>query len=216
MSETTISAASMRIVKLLVGSPPLTVSDLIKNAGVTRTAVTEQLNELVAAGFVKRTAEKLPGRGRPHHLYSAASSALLLLVAGNQHLVVPAIWRAIVEIGGDPLMRDVVQRVTRRIADHYRPRITGRTPKDRLRQITRLLTAEGHEVEVSENGDGQLVMRKRSCPFISMFEDTRTVCEVDLDLITDLVGAPVRQIACRHDGAPCCAFELVATENALP
>jgi predicted ArsR family transcriptional regulator len=80
----------------------------------------------------------------------------------------------------------------------------------------RMLTAEGHVVEVSENGDGQLVLRKRSCPFISMFEDTRTVCEVDRDLITDLVGAPIRQIACRHDGSPCCAFELASAENSHP
>lgn len=51
--------------KLLVGNPPQTITDLIRAAGVTRTAVTEQLNELVAAGFVERSMERLSGRGRP-------------------------------------------------------------------------------------------------------------------------------------------------------
>ena len=91
----------MRVVKLLVGHPPCTISELIDETGVTRTAVTEQLNELMASGFVERTVEKLPGRGRPRHRFSATKAALVLLFANNQQLVVPAIWKAIDEIGGE-------------------------------------------------------------------------------------------------------------------
>ena len=42
-----------------------------------------------------------------------------------------------------------------------------------------------------------------------MFDDTRNVCSLDLDMIRSVVGAPVRQAASRHDGEPCCVFELV-------
>lgn len=203
----------MRIVKLLVGNRPLTVADLIAATGVTRTAVTEQLNELVAAGFVERTTERLPGRGRPRHLYSATTAALLLLFASNQRLVVPAIWQAIRDLGGEPLLRQVVQRVTTIIADHYRPRITGQTPEERLRQVNDLLTEEGHLVEVYEDAEGHLVLRKRTCPFISMFEESRTVCDVDIDLMTQIVGVPVQRTMCRHDGDPCCAFAIVPTNG---
>ena len=105
VSEAAVTAAGMRIVKLLVGNPPQTVSDLIETTNVTRTAVTEQLNELAAAGFVERTVERLPGRGRPRHLYQATPAALLLLFASNQRLVVPAIWQAIDELGGEKLTR---------------------------------------------------------------------------------------------------------------
>ena len=94
MSHVTISTAGLRVMKLLVGNPPQTISELIRAAGVTRTAVTEQLNELVAAGFVERDTERLPGRGRPRHLYKATQAALVLLFASNQRLVVPAIWKA--------------------------------------------------------------------------------------------------------------------------
>ena len=61
--EALVSQAGMRIVRLLVGRPPQSVTDLIEAAGVTRTAVTEQLNELLAAGFVERTTERPMGRG---------------------------------------------------------------------------------------------------------------------------------------------------------
>jgi predicted transcriptional regulator len=83
MPDATISAAGLRVVRLLVGNPPQTVSSLIRATGVTRTAVTEQLNELIAAGFVERDTERLSGRGRPRHLYRTTQAALVLLFASN-------------------------------------------------------------------------------------------------------------------------------------
>lgn len=201
-----VSAAGMRIMKLLVGSPPQSVSDLIAATKVTRTAVTEQLNELLAAGYVARTLEPPAGRGRPRHLYSATKHALLLLFASNQQLVVPAIWEAITELGGEKLKRDVLKRVSRKLAGHYRARIRAEEPKERLAQMAELLRQEGCLVEVEEDEAGQPVLRKRSCPFISMFEDTRSVCCVDQEMLRLVVRAPVRRTTSRHDGAPCCSF----------
>ncbi len=213
MPDATVTPAGVRIVKLLVGRPPATVTELIRSAGVTRTAVTAQLDDLMANGFVERTIQHLPGRGRPRHLYSATTAALLLLFASQQSLVVPAIWRAIADVGGPELTRKIRKRVTHRLVDHFRSRVTGGTPAERLRQVSALLAEEGHLVEVAEDAGGALVMRKRSCPFIGMFEETRTVCGVDLDVISAIVKAPVRQTASRHDGAPCCTFELASANG---
>jgi predicted ArsR family transcriptional regulator len=207
MPDATVSAAGLRVVKLLVGNRPQTVADLIRATGVTRTAVTEQLNELVAAGFVERSTERLPGRGRPRHLYKATDASLLLLFANNQRLVVPAVWQAIREVGGDKLAKEILRRVSQFLADHYNRRIAATQPKARLRELIDVLCQEGGLVEAHEE-DGQLVMYKRSCPFISMLDEKRSVCAVDLEMMSAVVGRPVRRTACRHDGAPCCTFEI--------
>lgn len=206
--EATVSTAGMRIVRLLVGNPPKTVAEMIRSTGVTRTAVTEQLNELVAAGFVERTTERLPGRGRPRHLYTATQAALLLLFASNQRLVVPALWRAIDRVGGMDLTQKVLESVSNDLAEYYSRRISGETPEERLQQMRQLLEEEGGIVEVSEDDSGQLLMRRRSCPFISMFEESRAVCRVDKQVLSLVIGVPIEQKTCRHDGAPCCTFEL--------
>lgn len=211
--EPTISAAGLRIIKLLVGTPPRTVSEMIRATGVTRTAVTEQLNELAAAGFVDRTTERLPGRGRPRHLYSATQAALLLLFASNQRLLVPAIWKAVDEVGGRRLTEKVLHRTAVELAEHYKRRISGRTPAERLEQMSRLLADEGVLVDIDEGDDGQLAIRKRSCPFISMYESSGAVCCVDQEMMSEVVGAPVRRTACRHDGAACCVFEIASTNG---
>jgi len=208
MSDPTVSAAGLRVVKLLVGKAPQTVSELIKASGVTRTAVTEQLNELVAAGFVERQTERSPSRGRPRHLYKATNAAMILLFANNQRLVVPAIWRAVHDFGGDELAQKVLQRVSRYMAEHYKDRVTAEKPEERLQELIDLLREEGGLVEAVEE-DGQLVMHKRSCPFISMLDSKHSVCCVDQEMMSQVVGRRVRRTACRHEGAPCCTFKIV-------
>ncbi len=204
----TVGTAGMRIVKLLVGSQPQTVADLIKAAGVTRTAVIEQLNDLLTAGYIQRNTERLPGRGRPRYLYSATNDALKLLPTNNQHLVVTAIWCAVEELGGSELVHKVLKRVGHILAEHYNRQITAEEPVGRLRQLAELLGKEGDLVEVRKN-NGRLVLHKRSCPFISMIDDNRTVCCVHQEMLSNVVGRPVHRTTSRHDGAHCCTFEIV-------
>jgi len=199
----------MRVVKLLVGNEPRTVADLMDATGVTRTAVTEQLSELVAGGFVRRGTERLVGRGRPRHVYSATETALLLLFVGSQQLLVPAMWNAIEEAGGEKLTKRILDRVSRTLAQHYRSRITARSPEKRLRQMIGLFQEEGALVEAVEQ-NGHVVMRKRSCPFISMLDEKRTVCCVDQAMMAKVVERPIRRTTCRLEGDPCCTFEIAS------
>ena len=207
MAEATVSTAGLKIVKLLVGNPPFSVTDLVQASGVTRTAVTEQLHELVTAGFVEQSAERLPGRGRPRYLFKATNDALVLLFSSNQRLVVPAIWKAIYDIGGDQLKGKVLKKVSRILANHYNSKVTAKKPEDRLRQLMSILIDEGGILEAIEE-DGKLVVYKRSCPFISMVDANRTICSVDLDMMSQVVGRHVLRTACRHDGDPCCKIEI--------
>ena len=208
MSQILVTDAGMRVVKLLVGNPPKTMADLIEATGVTRTAVTEQLSELVAAGLVARTVERTSGRGRPRHRYAATDAALLLLFADNRRLLVPALWKAIGEVGGKQFTRKVLKRVGKSMAEHYKSRVKGRTPRARLRQLMELLREEGVLLDVVSDGKRGLRIHKRSCPFFSMYEETQNVCAVDSEMMSLVVGARVKRTACRHEGDPCCTFEL--------
>jgi DeoR family transcriptional regulator, suf operon transcriptional repressor len=208
MAQPIISPAGLRIIKLLAGNPPQTIAELLRAVGVTRTAIIEQLNELSAGGFVERQTQRLPGRGRPRYLYRATDAALVLLFASNEQLVVPAMWRAIRDVGGDDVLKKVVRRVSRLMAEHYNAKITSKRPEERLRQFLQLLAAEGGLIELSEADDGRVLFRKRTCAFLSMADSRRNVCHVDEEMMSYVVGRPVRRVCSRHDGAPCCTFEI--------
>ncbi len=208
MSDPTVSAAGMRVLKQLVGNPPQTIADLMEATGVTRTAVTEQLNELVAGGFAARETERVMGRGRPRHLYSSTESALLLLFATSQRLVVPAIWRAIEELYGADGAQQVLRRVGEIVAKHYRAKIRSRNPNKRLMELSKIFSEEGALIDATEQPSGEVVLHKRSCPFVSMLDEKRAVCGLDLEMMEQIVGAPVNRIACRHEGDARCTFEV--------
>jgi predicted ArsR family transcriptional regulator len=210
MPDATISAAGMRVIKLLVGNPPQTIADLVRSTGVTRTAVTGQLTELENAGFVERSSERLSGRGRPRHLFKATEAALLLLFTNSQRIVVPAIWKAIRDLGGEELTQGVLKHVSRQLADHYSVKVTAKKPHDRLRQFINAIAAEGGLIDVVEDDRGQMLIYRRSCPFVSMVDEKRSVCWIDQEMMSAVVGRPVRRVACRHEGAPCCTFEIIA------
>ncbi len=215
MANSLVTAAGMKILKILVGNAPQTVSELIKKTGVTRTAITEQLNELMAAGFVQRSVQPLAGRGRPRYLYSITHTALIALFPGSAHLVVPAIWRAIRKIGGQKLIQQVIQEVTQELVIYYSEKITASQPEKRLRQLLELWQQEGCVVDMSER-NGRIIFQKRSCPFLSMYEASGDICYVDRELISAIVGHPVRRVTYRHEGAPCCTFELDLSARKRP
>jgi DeoR family transcriptional regulator, suf operon transcriptional repressor len=210
MTHVWISPAALRIIRLLVGQPARSVAELIRATDLTRTAITEQLDELMQAGFVERAVERSPSRGRPRHLYQATNAALVLLFPGNQQLVVPALWRAILDIGGESMTKKVSKRVSRAMAEHYSSQITAKKPRERLRQLIALLAAEGGVADLVETKDGKCLLQKRTCPFVSMIDEQRSVCRVDQEMISAVVGSPVRRTGCRHEGAACCTFEIAA------
>ena len=163
---------------------------------------------MASAGLIERTTERLPGRGRPRHRYTTTHAALLLLFATHERRLGPLVWRAIQSVCGDELAEKVLDELSQRLAERYRRRITETTPEGRLRQMNDLLSEEGVLVEVDEH-DGNVTLRQRSCPFAMMFEETRMACCMDQMVMSHVVGKSVRRTSCRHDGDPCCVFEIV-------
>jgi hypothetical protein len=44
-----------------------------------------------------------------------------------------------------------------------------------------------------------------------MVDEQQNVCTIDKDVLSKVVGRSVRKTACRHEGAPCCTFEIDGT-----
>lgn len=184
------------------------MTELIAATGVTRTAVTEQLNELVAADYIERTQQR-SGRGRPKHLYSLTSKALRLLFANNQQLMAPAMLEAMRELGGEAFSRQVMIRAGERLLAHYRNYVTATTPVARLYQLAERLQVEGIVVEIEQTAEATTLSCK-TCPYIDLVEPSRTVCQVEAEMIGKLVDRLVIMQGNRLDGASCCTFAMVA------
>ena len=203
-----ISAVGTRIMRLLIGQPPKKMSELIEATGVTRTAISEQLNELISSGYVQQRQERLSGRGRPRYLYSATELALKNLFESYQNILVPATWRAIKKYCGDSMLYKVCDDISTELAEHYNNQILSEEPKDRLQELTDLVCRSGRLGACRVEG-GVLEYDKLSCPFVSMYDDSGLVCEIDRLLMSKIVKAPMERIRCRLVGDPCCTFRVI-------
>lgn len=204
MTPIPISESGLRLMRLLVGRPPQTLHQLMAGAGVTRTAVTEQIAVLTAAGYIERRVER-GGRGRPHHLYQATDLALQLFPTQERRLV-PALLEAVEEVAGGELLAAILDRVVDKLTAFYRARISAESPEERLRQLMTMMQEKGVVVDAASAEAGQWMIRERSCPFVNIVGPKREACEVERRMISRLVGADVEMTECRLDHCHGCSF----------
>ncbi len=208
VTRPSISESGMRIMRLLIGHPPQTIVQLIESLNITRTAVTEQIDELILSGYVERTIERCPGRGRPRYLFTATKLAMRHLFEGNQDIVVPAIWRSVKKHFGDAAVVTVCHDVAMEVAQTFINQISSEHPKDRMKEFVNILLCCGRLAEFHEK-NGVAEIRKFNCPFVSMTDGTNTECFIDHLAMQKIVNAPLEVSRSRHDGHPCCTFVLL-------
>src|SRR4051812_28346503 len=97
------------LIELLRRRGPMMISEIIKELGVTATAVRNRLDRLRANGLVERREQK-GGRGRPRHCYSATQRALESLGQNYDDLAV-ALWQEIKNLRDQALRLEIVRRV---------------------------------------------------------------------------------------------------------
>ena len=186
---------------------PLSVADLARELEVTATAVRNRLTRLIESGMVVRKVEQV-GRGRPRHLYEASPEARKTLGQNYTDLAV-VLWDEMMRTVEDPkLRRFLFGRITERLAELYRAKMTGELWESRLIELGTILHDRGIETEVSRrDGSARLVLKQHSCPYHELAEVDRAVCAMERKMFEKVVGHGLRISQCRLDGFRSCDFE---------
>jgi len=186
---------------------PLTVLEMADLLGVTGTAIRNRLTRLLATGLVERRAEHT-GRGRPRHRYQASVEAHRRLGQNYADLAV-ALWEEMVSTVADPKLRRVLfSRLTDRLAEMYRTRVTGEGWEGRLVQLSHVLHDRGVEAEVALDETGLApLLRQHSCPYYELAEVDRAICALERKMFEKVLGRGLRLSQCRLDGDRSCDFQ---------
>lgn len=201
-----VSQAGKKVLEQLIGFPPRTIPELMAALHVTRTAITEQLHELTALGFVERFALPRASRGRPQYRYRATPEAIEKLCQGNEHLLVPAIWNAIREIGGETLLEKVVDEIATQLAEKH----GGKEPDWHSR--LQALVFQGGFDDCQYQEDGSVLLTKRTCRLHAMRDEAAVVCQIHLQTLAKITHARIERVAYRLEDSPCCQFRVVWEE----
>ena len=195
--------ADADVLNLLDDTGPLAMSDIMQHFAVTRTAVHERLLRLMGEGLVDRELVR-GGRGRPSYRYLLSPKARKL--AGNNFAdLATVLWQEVLRIEDSRRPQHVVRRIAGALKAVYADAIHGTTLKARMESLRELFEKRRIRCDVDTRG-GVPTLTLRDCPYLDLAEVDCTVCQMETELFSQLLGDEVELSQCRLDGHACCQF----------
>jgi predicted ArsR family transcriptional regulator len=187
----------------LGGADTRTLCDVLK---ITRTAVRARIERLKAAGLLA-TELQSSGRGRPHQIYQINANGLHALGEDYREPAV-VFWQVIAEVEDEALRASLLGRIRDRLADRFRRQLSkSGTVEERLDQLADKMKSSGFNIE-SDHTAALPILRETNCPFPMLADVDESICEVEREVLEQVLGANVEFVNRCRDGHHCCEFEV--------
>jgi predicted ArsR family transcriptional regulator len=194
------------------------VKELEAALGVTTTAVREQVAHLLREDFIQAT--RVRGEvGRPYYVYSLTARAHELFPKDYAALAVLMLEETR-ELHGEEGLRTLLNRVSRRLADKLGGEAGGKELSQKLMGLVAALGGAGMEVSMvpvsGTESEGSFVLKSHSCPYFEVARSYREICEMEAEMLSDLLGTGVEvKVGNRIvEGQCACDFHVLRTAEA--
>lgn len=192
-----------RIVLMLRGAL-CTVEELAGKLKLTDNAVRAHLATLERDGLVRQAGARA-GFRKPHYTYTLTPEAESLFPKAYDALLVRLV-SVLKEKVSAAKLNEIMHEVGGGLADAH-PRESGAANLEaRVGSAARALRALGGSPRI-EKSEGKILIKSEVCPLAAAVESHPEVCRIAEALVSEIVGARVREI-CDRDGAPRCVFEI--------
>lgn len=182
------------------------VSDLQKRRGnITPVTVRHHLGILQQDGLI--TSPELKRRhtpGRPQHIYTLTEKGHELFPSNFQHLaagLIEEIKRHLPPEGVNVILEGVATRMAAEAA------IPDLPLPDRLNMVVQYLTQHGYEAAWERTSDGYL-LHTSNCPYHHLVESGHSLCEMDMRLVSALLGIVPRRVSHLASGDEACSYHI--------
>jgi len=192
-------------VLLLLCRGPRTVNELMEQLKVTDNAVRAQTVNLQQAGLVRQVGLR-PGTRKPHADYELTSKARQLFPSAHEpvlRVLVDVLREKLKPEESGALMREVVER----ILGTYIGELREREPVRRAAELYERLSGIAPGLAMEDEGEGQIRVSACGCPLASITASHPEVCDLLAAVLSELLGAKVRE-QCQREDSPRCCFEV--------
>jgi DeoR family transcriptional regulator, suf operon transcriptional repressor len=184
------------------------VQELSKALGMSPVSIHYHLNVLQRERLVE-TQSVRRSVGRPHNVYSLLDSARELFPQ-SYHRLADRLLDELKSRLGEHEISELFARIASEIAAEHSSALEGKPLDQKVAVLIELLGEEGFLARVEKTG-GQLRLMQYGCPYYYVVERHPEVCDLDLNLISATLLAPVEREGCVLKGDGVCTF-LVKTE----
>jgi len=193
-----------RIIELLRVSAPQTVETLSAALGLTRTAVTNQLVTLQAAGLVRRQGLR-PGSRRPSVIYELTEAADRLFPKAYEAFASALLEEIKRHRSGD--LKGYLHRIADRWVARDLPRLEGSRGRERLERTKEILVERGFMPVLEQTSTGYL-LRENNCPVMQLTRAHPEICDMIHRWLEVLFDAKLDRMRCLRRGDPFSAYAV--------
>ena len=200
-----MSETRMRILQLLKMRAGMTVGQLTDALHISQMGVRQHLAILEAEGLVVHYQEK-QGRGRPPHVYQLTDEANSLFPTTYANFAV-GLMHEVAKFNGPGFINKVFRGRMKAQLETYQLRLEGKTLCERVKELARIRDEEGYMARFDENED-DYVLIEHNCPIVAIAQEYPHVCEIELALFRQSLGAKVVREEYLMQGSHRCCYRI--------
>jgi len=187
-----------------------TIKELEDVLGVTTTAVRQHLSTLQVEGYVERQRVNT-GVGRPHHAYLITDKAQDIFACHCDDLAL-TLLEEVFELEGIDKVGILLDRVSSRLADRYSSAVQSSVLQDRVGEFASALNQRGVLADVESDGEA-ITLKTYNCPFHDLAQEHSEICQMDQNMMQQVIGSEVNLTGRIMDGDSCCSFVVSKNIN---
>ena len=200
-----MSETRMRILQLLKMRASLTVGQLTDALHISQMGVRQHLAILEAEGLVEHYQEK-QGRGRPPHVYQLTDEANGLFPTTYANFAV-GLMHEVAKFNGPGFINKVFRERMKAQLETYQLRLEGKTLGERVKELARIRDEEGYMARFDENEDDYALI-EHNCPIAVIAQEYPHVCEIELALFRQSLGAKIVREEHLMQGSHRCCYRI--------
>lgn len=206
---TGLDSKDQELLEFLHRSDGADVQQLCDLLDVTRNAIRSRISRLETLRLVE-VQQVSQGRGRPRNVYRLTADGISALGEDYRQLAI-VMWESICKIADEAVRESLLLDIRNRLASRFRRTIGGSEDLTaRLTDLVGQMRKTGFNVE-SDSSTALPILRESNCPFPMLADIDDRICEMERQVVEEVLGAPVEfKNRCR-DGHHCCEFEIQTT-----
>ena len=186
-----------------------TIKELEELLRVTTTAVRQHLNTLQGEAYIERRRVLDAGVGRPHHAYFLTEKSREVFACNCDDLAL-TLLEEVFALEGQERTALLLGRVGHRLAERYKQSVHSTILQERVEELAGVLYQRGVLTDVLSQDDNFIVLKTYNCPFHELAQEHREICDMDEDMMRQVLGSNVNLSSCIMDGHTGCSFVVSA------
>jgi predicted ArsR family transcriptional regulator len=183
------------------------VHDLAEHLQISIGTVRHHLNVLQRDNMVE-SKEIRHGVGRPRLVYALSSTGLEAFPKKYDWLS-SALLSELKQRFDPATVSSVLRGIAQQVLDKYQPELEATTLEERAHILVEIMGQEGFETRLEKTEDNRIRIVQNSCPYRSVVQNHNEVCQLDAEMIHQVLQQPIQRKCCMLHGDHSCVFEAI-------